>query len=151
MSAFPKVFGRLVLVECQAKPCQVTPPTAVDRESQSGRLGSELLQEVDWSKAYASLDEVRHNLALSGYPADRVRFIKGRFEDTIPQEAPSEIAILRSIPIGMNQRDTSLFSFIRGFLGEARLLSTTVWSAVSERQNSRNKIALCAGGPGEFA
>jgi O-methyltransferase len=45
--------------------------------------------------AYAQLDDVRANLAFTSYPADRVRFIRGKVEDTLPREAPHTIAILR--------------------------------------------------------
>lgn len=45
--------------------------------------------------AYAPIDAVRRNVAQVDYPADRYRFVKGRVEDTIPAEAPDEIAILR--------------------------------------------------------
>lgn len=47
----------------------------------------------DW--ALASLEEVRTNLATTGYPMDRIHMIKGMVEETIPSKAPSEIALLR--------------------------------------------------------
>jgi hypothetical protein len=46
-------------------------------------------------RADASLEEVRHNLSLVDYPASRLHFVEGRVEDTIPDEAPDEIALLR--------------------------------------------------------
>ncbi|HZZ88745.1 MAG TPA: TylF/MycF/NovP-related O-methyltransferase [Caulobacteraceae bacterium] len=45
--------------------------------------------------AYSPLDEVRANLASTGYPAERVRFVQGKVEDTIPEHAPDRIALLR--------------------------------------------------------
>ena len=42
-----------------------------------------------------SLDEVTRNVLGTGYPADRVRFVEGLVEDTIPEQAPEEIAVLR--------------------------------------------------------
>jgi hypothetical protein len=42
-----------------------------------------------------NLDGVRALMRDSGYPGDRVHFIEGRVEDTIPGRAPAEIAILR--------------------------------------------------------
>ncbi len=30
-----------------------------------------------------------------GYPAERIHFVKGMVEDTLPQNAPAEIALLR--------------------------------------------------------
>jgi hypothetical protein len=44
---------------------------------------------------YATLDDVRANVLSTGYPADLVRFIPGRVEETIPHHAPEQIAILR--------------------------------------------------------
>ena len=43
----------------------------------------------------AGFDEVRRNLASTGYPSDRLHFIRGRVEDTIPASAPESIALLR--------------------------------------------------------
>jgi hypothetical protein len=43
-----------------------------------------------------SLEEVRGNLALTGYPEDRLHFIKGKVEETLPTAAPAgAIALLR--------------------------------------------------------
>lgn len=50
-------------------------------------------QSSDW--AYASLDEVRANLESTGYPMDKVRFVKGMVEDTLPANAPDALALLR--------------------------------------------------------
>jgi len=42
------------------------------------------------------LEEVRANLALTGYPASRLHFIKGKVENTLPAQAPpGAIALLR--------------------------------------------------------
>jgi hypothetical protein len=43
----------------------------------------------------APLDEVRAALASTGYPAERLRFVAGKVEETIPREAPERIALLR--------------------------------------------------------
>jgi predicted O-methyltransferase YrrM len=43
----------------------------------------------------ASLEDVKQNLASTGYPAERVRYVKGKVEDTIPAGAPQAIALLR--------------------------------------------------------
>lgn len=44
---------------------------------------------------YASLEDVRANLAGTGYEMSKVDFVKGRVEDTIPEAAPRQISILR--------------------------------------------------------
>ena len=43
----------------------------------------------------ASLDEVRRNLLATGYPSERLVFVKGKVEDTIPGTMPERIALLR--------------------------------------------------------
>ena len=76
----------------------MSPPTAVDRD-RSGASAAALLAASDPSTssvwARSPLDEVRRNLLATGYPADRVRFVVGRVEDTLPDQAPESIAILR--------------------------------------------------------
>lgn len=49
----------------------------------------------DWCSA--SLEDVRANLARTGYPRDRVRLIQGKVEDTlrVPGNTPERVAILR--------------------------------------------------------
>ena len=45
--------------------------------------------------ARAPLDQVRHTLAQSAYPAERIHYVVGRVEDTIPGTIPDAIALLR--------------------------------------------------------
>jgi hypothetical protein len=40
-------------------------------------------------------DAVRSNVALVAYPPDRIHFVQGRVESTIPKGAPDQIALLR--------------------------------------------------------
>lgn len=47
----------------------------------------------DW--CYSSLDEVKQNLYSTGYPKDKLVFVKGKVEDTIPGTIPDVIALLR--------------------------------------------------------
>jgi O-methyltransferase len=47
----------------------------------------------DW--CIASIDDVRANMEVTGYPPERVRFVKGMVESTIPNDAPETIALLR--------------------------------------------------------
>ena len=42
-----------------------------------------------------SLEEVRESIYSTGYPRERLHFIKGKVEDTIPGSGPSRIALLR--------------------------------------------------------
>ncbi len=44
---------------------------------------------------YASEEDVRQNMTTTGYPAERVHLHPGRVEDTLPEQAPEQIALLR--------------------------------------------------------
>lgn len=50
-------------------------------------------ESSDW--AAASLDEVRANLASTGYPSERLVFIKGMVQKTLPTARVDRIALLR--------------------------------------------------------
>jgi O-methyltransferase len=45
--------------------------------------------------AEASLEDVRANILSTGYPEERLHFVKGMVERTIPEGAPDAIALLR--------------------------------------------------------
>jgi hypothetical protein len=73
------------------------PPTARDRRP-DGKLASELLAGRPRTRkvwAVAGLEDVRAGMAETGYPAERVHFHRGLVEDTLPSQAPDEIALLR--------------------------------------------------------
>jgi O-methyltransferase len=72
-------------------------PTERDRR-RDGKLASELLrtrpkQAKVW--ALATLEDVRAGMAETGYPPERIHYHKGMVEDTVPAEAPAQIALLR--------------------------------------------------------
>ncbi len=46
-----------------------------------------------WS--YSSLEETRRNLETTGYPSEKLHFVKGKVEQNLPEHAPKEIALLR--------------------------------------------------------
>ena len=77
----------------------MTRPAEVDRRA---RDGAEQItrwrhfQRGDHNEwCYASLAEVRANMATTGYPADNLVFVEGKVEDTLPAQAPADIALLR--------------------------------------------------------
>jgi O-methyltransferase len=73
------------------------PPTEADVH-QSGKTAAEMLRTAaptDWVRAYASLAEVKANLARTGYPESRLRYVQGKVEDTLPDNAPERISLLR--------------------------------------------------------
>jgi O-methyltransferase len=45
--------------------------------------------------AYSPIEEVRANIASTGYPMERVEFVKGPVEETLPGTLPERISILR--------------------------------------------------------
>ena len=45
--------------------------------------------------AYAALDEVQVNMQKVRYPAQKIHYVQGRVEETIPSQAPEAIALLR--------------------------------------------------------
>jgi hypothetical protein len=47
----------------------------------------------NWGRA--SVDEVRRNMESTGYPAERIHYVQGPVEETIPASAPDSIAVLR--------------------------------------------------------
>ena len=48
---------------------------------------------ADW--CLASLDEVKQNVIKTGYNTEKLHFIKGKVENTLPEHAPKQIALLR--------------------------------------------------------
>jgi O-methyltransferase len=73
-------------------------PTDHDRHAGSGRLAAGMLGDAGkdsmiWCNA--PLDEVKRNMASTGYPTDCVTYVKGKVEDTLPASAPEQISILR--------------------------------------------------------
>lgn len=75
----------------------MTPPTAIDVDV-LGRSADQLLaspQERAPTQCVASLDAVRDNMNATGYPREKICFIKGAVETTIPAQAPHQIALLR--------------------------------------------------------
>jgi len=50
-------------------------------------------QTSDWCRA--GIELVRSNLARTGYPSDRLRFVAGMVEETVPAQAPAAVSLLR--------------------------------------------------------
>jgi O-methyltransferase len=72
-------------------------PDPVDRRH-DGRSAADLLAGAGENakvRAYASLADVKDGFRAIPYPTERLHFIQGRVEDTLPDQAPDQIAILR--------------------------------------------------------
>jgi O-methyltransferase len=66
----------------------------------TGKHSLERLSKEDKYKGrniwcYASLNEVKTNMKSTGYPEDKINYIQGKVEETIPEIIPEKIAILR--------------------------------------------------------
>ncbi|MDR1646903.1 MAG: TylF/MycF family methyltransferase [Zoogloeaceae bacterium] len=72
-------------------------PTETDRSFDGISALSQLQQTPSGTGiwCHASLEDVRENLFSTGYPPEKIHFIKGKVEDTIPQAIPPRLALLR--------------------------------------------------------
>jgi len=76
------------------------PKPEVGDADYKGRAASRFFQRLQTganssSWCAASLEEVQKTMDLTGYDRNRVHFVKGLVEKTIPQHAPDSIALLR--------------------------------------------------------
>ena len=77
----------------------MTAPTDQDI-SNAGEYASDLLKKSSkqdqrsiW--CYSNIEEVRASVLSTGYDPNKIFFIKGKVEDTIPEQAPQLISLLR--------------------------------------------------------
>ena len=77
----------------------MTDPTERDTDPAGRSAGSLLAAEAPTPESYlwarAPLDGVRSALASVGYPSERLHFVEGPVEETVPEQAPERIALLR--------------------------------------------------------
>ncbi|MFJ4715763.1 TylF/MycF/NovP-related O-methyltransferase [Streptomyces sp. NPDC088785] len=75
----------------------MTPPTVEDLR-RDGTPAADILARNSKDKAvwaYATLDDVRAGFQQVPYPAERIHFVRGKVEETVPDRAPERIAVLR--------------------------------------------------------
>ncbi len=75
----------------------MTPPTEEDLR-RDGKSAADLLAVQGKDRpiwAVATLDDVKSGFAQLPYPAERIHYVQGKVEDTVPGQAPEQIAILR--------------------------------------------------------
>jgi O-methyltransferase len=73
-------------------------PSEHDLQAQSGRTAENLLSGAEKDEriwCVAPIEGVQRNLATTGYPEGRIRYVQGKVEDTIPAAIPERISILR--------------------------------------------------------
>ena len=78
----------------------MTEPTREDREAATGVTAQQLLESTPMSTGnnvwcLADENDVRANMGSTGYPADLLRFVKGDVSETLKENAPETIALLR--------------------------------------------------------
>ncbi|HEV2335639.1 MAG TPA: TylF/MycF/NovP-related O-methyltransferase [Stellaceae bacterium] len=76
------------------------PPGAPDIRHDDGASAAAILatSPKDEDSVYwglSPLETVRSNLAATGYPPQRIKYVKGKVEDTLPAHLPERIALLR--------------------------------------------------------
>ncbi len=74
-------------------------PTEEDK-SWDGRTAARQLadapkEDIHSVWCYSTLEEVRQNVNSTGYPNERLHFVEGKVEETIPAVMPDKIALLR--------------------------------------------------------
>jgi O-methyltransferase len=73
-------------------------PSEADVRFKDGQRAEEIMRTSDKDAAIwavAGLDDVRQGMVETGYPSEKVVYHQGRVEETIPDEAPDRIALLR--------------------------------------------------------
>jgi hypothetical protein len=75
-------------------------PTGEDVSAVDHTRAGDLLEVADRTEGdnvwcYSPIDEVRSNLQKSAYPMDKMHFIKGKVEETLPEPSIGPIALLR--------------------------------------------------------
>lgn len=74
-------------------------PTDIDisllGESANKKFSNSKISQDTSSWCFSSLEEVKENIAKTGYPQSNVHFVEGKVENTLPNILPGKIALLR--------------------------------------------------------
>jgi O-methyltransferase len=70
-------------------------PTAKDVDYAGKQANEVMLQDSGFKCADAPLERVKEVLYRTGYPKERIHFVSGKVEDTVPASAPGAISLLR--------------------------------------------------------
>ena len=74
-------------------------PEEVDRNlwgQPSIEIWSKFQEDGQDTLAFSGIEKIRANMTSTGYPSERVHYISGLVEQTLPQFAPEMIALLRT-------------------------------------------------------
>jgi O-methyltransferase len=69
------------------------PPSQLDVDHRG--LPASAQMHVENVHAFSPLDDVRAAMAGTAYPPELIHFVQGKVEDTLPAQAPAQIALLR--------------------------------------------------------
>jgi hypothetical protein len=58
-------------------------------------LQSDTNKQTNLVWAYSTIEEVKKTITLSPYPSEKIHYVKGKVEDTLPASIPDQIALLR--------------------------------------------------------
>jgi O-methyltransferase len=70
-------------------------PTDEDMDFSGTRASDILRQDPAYYCDNAPLESVKALLSQTGYPMNKIHFVKGNVEDTLPEQAPNVISLLR--------------------------------------------------------
>jgi O-methyltransferase len=70
-------------------------PTTKDVDYSDKQASKVLLEDPGFRCADTSMEVVKEVLYGTGYPRERIHFVRGRVEETIPASAPDSISLLR--------------------------------------------------------
>lgn len=73
----------------------MTEPAANDYEYTGKHATQVLSEEIGSRCSDAPLEQVKEVMVSTGYPKDKIHFVRGRVEETIPGSAPDTISLLR--------------------------------------------------------
>jgi hypothetical protein len=97
MMAIARTLQRLGAVKRDLYLCDtfegMPPASAIDVD----HAGNPASKYEEWYPNFnvVALENVRTNMATTGYPVERIHYVKGKVEDTLPAQAPEQIALLR--------------------------------------------------------
>jgi hypothetical protein len=73
----------------------MTEPTVNDFDYSGKRADKVMLEDPGYKCADAPLEQVKEVLYGTGYPKERIHFVPGKIEETLPDSAPETISLLR--------------------------------------------------------
>jgi len=108
----------------KVKPATMTPPSRIYTGPQDRLIGGPHFDEIiakgtpgqkELYTARAPLDLVKHNMASTGFPEERLSLVVGDVMQTLPEQAPRTSRCCASTPTSTPRPSTSWRRSIRGW------------------------------------